>query len=92
MADSPYSKVYLLLIVTNIPYFIEGQSEIIGVFSSREKAEEVAQVRTLELQDDPWYRRGEIAPLIYELEIDSEYSGFDTVGDFPYRAAEKEDE
>ena len=83
MAEKSASKVYLLLIVTNIPYFIEGQSEIVGVFSTRERAEEVAQTRTLELEDDPWYRRGEIAPLIYELEIDQEYTGYDSVGDFP---------
>ena len=83
MTENTARSVYLLLLVTNIPYFIEGKSEVIGVFSSRQRAEEVGQTLTQDLQDDPWYRRGEIAPLIYELEIDQVYSGFDSVGDFP---------
>ena len=92
MADSSPNKVYLLLVITDIPYFIEGDTEVVGVFSSQEKAEEVERVRKVDLLDDPWYQEGQIFTVIHEMEIDSAYPGLDTVGDSPDRAAEEPEE
>ena len=83
MAESRPTKVYLLLIATNIPYLIEGASDILGVFSTREKAEEIAQARIGEYHDDLIMGRpGQVTARIYEMEVDLEYS-FSTTADYP---------